>query len=65
MMGGMGLFWLLLIGFVAYLIYLNTNKSSSQGQGWILESPLEILKKRYASGEITREQFEEMKKHLL
>jgi putative membrane protein len=60
----MGLFWLLLIGFAAYLIYLNTNKSPFQGPGGGMESPLEIMQKRYAGGEITREQFEEMKKHL-
>ena len=63
-MGGMGLFWLVLIGLAAYLIYLNTDKHPSQGQGWILESPLEILKTRYARGEITGEQSEEMKNHL-
>jgi putative membrane protein len=28
------------------------------------DPPLEILKKRYASGEISREEFEEMKKDL-
>lgn len=28
------------------------------------ETPMDILKKRYAQGEITREQFEEMKKNL-
>ncbi len=60
----MGLFWLLLIGLAAYLIYFNTDKHPSQGQGRLLESPLEILKKRYARGDITREQFEEMKDHL-
>jgi putative membrane protein len=60
----MGLFWLLLIGFAAYLIYLNLHNSHVQGQGEILEAPLEIAKKRLARGDITREQFEEIKRHL-
>ena len=29
------------------------------------ESPLEILKRRFAAGEITREQYEEMKRVIL
>ena len=64
MMGGMVFFWLLFIIFAAYLIFLNTNKNPFQEQGGISESPLEIAKKRLARGEITREQFEEIKKHL-
>jgi putative membrane protein len=42
-------------------IQSNTGESSNQPQ---IESALDILKKRYAKGEITQEQFEEMKKHL-
>jgi len=63
-MGFMMVFWLLLIGFVVFLFLENINKGSSQGPGRFYEPPLEILQKRYARGEITREQFEEMKKHL-
>jgi putative membrane protein len=63
-MMGMGWLWFLLIALAFYLIYLNSEKSRSPRQGSISEAPLEILKKRYARGEITREQFEEMKKDL-
>jgi uncharacterized membrane protein len=60
----MGLFWLLLIGFAAYLFYLNLHNNHAQGQGEILEPPLEKAKKRLARGELTIEQFEEIKKLL-
>ncbi len=35
------------------------------GQGPSAETPLELLKRRYAKGEITREEFEQMKEDLL
>ena len=38
------------------------NDSSSNSQG--AETPIEILKKRYAKGEISREEFEQMKRDL-
>jgi len=60
MMGGMGLlnilFWILIIaGAVLIVQWL-----SGRGK----ESPLEILKKRYAKGEIDKAAFERMKKDL-
>jgi len=60
MMGGMGLlnilFWILIIaGAVLIVQWL-----SERGK----ESPLEILKKRYAKGEIDSVAFERMKKDL-
>ncbi|QCU90979.1 SHOCT domain-containing protein [Thiomicrorhabdus sediminis] len=59
-MGGhMWIFWLILI--VLVLIGL---KVIFQQRG-DSESALEILKKRYAKGEITKEEFEEQKKTLL
>lgn len=57
------LFWgLVVIGIVAivrwYLAHDHRQKSPEQ------ETPLEILKKRYARGEIAREEYEQMKKDL-
>jgi len=70
MMGGFGLlgwipmllFWILLIlGVVALLRYLGgSGRSSDKGR-----SPLDILKERYAKGEIDKKEFEQMKKDLV
>jgi len=59
---GMFLFWLLIIVGVVWLV-----GSSSRGNAVSApasESPLDILKRRYANGEINKEQFEEMKNTL-
>lgn len=59
------LFWGLVIAGIVWLV-----QSAIQGRqppadtGSASESPLDILKRRYASGEITKEQFEEMKRNL-
>jgi putative membrane protein len=64
--GGMFLgliFWILLI-VVAYLLIkklLEQNKNQSGNS----KSALDIAKERYAKGEITEEEFEEMKKRLV
>jgi putative membrane protein len=60
---GVGYLWiivLIIIGVVVYWIIQN-EKSTSEGDK---EAPLDILKRRYAKGEITKEQYEEMKKKL-
>lgn len=65
MMGiGMLLFWVLIIGGSVWLVQSlarGTGNSASAPQG---ESLFEILKSRYAKGEITKEQFEQMKREL-
>jgi putative membrane protein len=53
------LFWGAIIWLVISLINAGTKKSEETS-----ESALEILKKRYARGEITREQYLEMEKEL-
>jgi putative membrane protein len=58
------LMWLLLIvliGVVVYFIIRQQNIGKSETTG---ETPLEILKKRYAKGEISREEYERMKNDL-
>lgn len=57
--------FLLVIGAIFLIIYM-LRKTSDMGQpsNFRQEPPLEILKRRYARGEITREEFEEMKRDL-
>ena len=57
------LFWGAVIGSGALLVAgLSRRKETSASRG---ESPLEILKRRYASGEIDRDEFEQIKESLL
>jgi putative membrane protein len=53
------IFSILLILGIAHLVNLITGSRRTSG-----ESPLRILKRRYAKGEITREEFEKMKDDL-
>jgi putative membrane protein len=66
MLGGwivMLVFWaLVVVGIVALLRGLG-GRSASDRAGHP-ETPLEILRRRYAAGEITREQFEEMRREV-
>ncbi len=59
-----GYMWILLIlviGLVVYLIFRNVQSGSGQDK----ETALDILKKRFAKGEINKEEFEEMKRKLM
>jgi putative membrane protein len=62
---GMEFGWLFIVIFtilmVLGLIHLVNLISGSRGRETHGESPLYILKRRYAKGEITREEFEKMK----
>lgn len=70
-MGGFGmifmlLFWVLIIAGIVFLIrwlFEKTGSRSSTGVGTGSEA-MDILKERYAKGEITLEEFEAMKKEI-
>lgn len=58
----MWILFLIVIGVVLYVVIRGAQSSSTGGASG--ETPLDILKKRYAKGEITKDQFEQMKKDL-
>jgi len=66
--GGYGgiFMWLILIIFIVVIVYFVFERSKKPGNQERLsgESPIEALKKRYAKGEITKEEFETIKKDI-
>lgn len=59
---GWGMWFIPVIIILALYFLLKNNLQPKSGQN--SESPIEILKRRYAIGEITKDQFEEMKKNI-
>jgi uncharacterized membrane protein len=65
----MGIFWILLLAGVAAFVYLLVRGGANAGRpGGGPDAPREsardILDRRFANGEITKRQYEEMKKAL-
>jgi putative membrane protein len=58
----MGILFLILLGVAIYFIVQNVKSKDEIGQA--KESPIDILKKRYAKGEVTKEDFDRMKNEL-
>jgi putative membrane protein len=60
--------WFFWVGIIALIVYLVVNQGNKNRQIHLPppppDSPLDILKRRYAKGEINKEQFEQMKKDL-
>ena len=54
------IFWLLIIGLIFFLFSSGSGSSNKSAK-----SALDILKERYAKDEISKEEFEEKKKHLI
>ena len=62
--GGMFM-WIIFLIVIGLLIYFVVQAQKTKGQTPTQnESPLDILKRRYAKGEIAREEYEKMKKDL-
>lgn len=63
---GGGIMWVLLIIVAVVVIYfvLNRDKNAKTPDDSAGESAMDILKKRYAKGEITKEEFEKMKRNI-
>ncbi|MDY0220469.1 MAG: SHOCT domain-containing protein [Desulfobacterium sp.] len=63
--GGMFMWFILIIivGIIIYFVSSRINKTDDS-PGPTHESPMDILKKRYARGEITKEEFERLKRDL-
>ena len=56
------LFWALAVLGIAYIVQTLSRRSGQSGKE---DTPLDILKKRYAKGELTKEEFERMKDDLM
>jgi putative membrane protein len=61
--GFMMILWFLLVAAVVYWVMQSAQKNKTVTGG--TESALDIIKKRYARGEISKEDFDERKKNLL
>jgi putative membrane protein len=59
-----GLWMLLFWGLVIWLIVWGIRKITESGKGSSGKSPLDMAKERYASGEISKAEFEQIKKDL-
>lgn len=59
---GMHIIWWVI--WVIFIIWIFTSPWDIPGQRKKKDSPLDILKKRFASGEINKEEYEEKKKIL-
>ncbi len=62
----MGLFWIAVIVAILFLIrWLMVSTSHRNREARLKDSALEVLRMRYAKGEINKEEFEEKRKDLL
>ena len=62
----MPIFWIVMIGLCLYFIFgrHRSRRTWVPGRGFEDETALDILKKRYAKGEIRQNEFERMKRDI-
>jgi len=68
LMGLMGIFWIVVLGLIIWAVVAAVRGAGERGgfgSASQSESALEILKKRYARGEINKAEYEEKKKDLV
>lgn len=72
MMGGfstaflMPILWIVVLGFIIWAVAAASNRPDESGGATHKgESPMDIIKRRYAEGEIGKEEYEEKKKDLI
>jgi putative membrane protein len=59
------IFWLMLVGVIVWAVITIVNRPQGRAQNTQPgESAIDILKKRFAKGEVTKDQYEEMKNTL-
>lgn len=56
--------FIVMLGFLLFQMMRGQGGTPGAPSGGPAESPLDILKRRYANGEITREQFDSMKRDI-
>ena len=61
---GGGIMWIILIAIVAAVIYFILRQNPNWMGPAAKDSPIDILKRRYAAGEISKEEFESLKKDI-
>ena len=59
-----GLFWLLILAGIVLVVVSYARRNGATPSAGVGEAPLDILKRRLAKGEITREEYDAIKKEL-
>ena len=61
---GMGLFWIFILVAIVWLVTAMVNRMQKSDRGHVDERPIDLLKKRYALGEIDDEEYQFRKNRL-